>query len=111
MIALAAVGQAQSTRQNRSQRLVYGFVAGVACRLGGLAMSNVVAVNAHAVPILYAIPVGATVVSLTLIATASQPRFGRWYHETVAPVVAAATQPVARLFARLFARPVRAAGG
>ena len=83
LIALAAVGQAQSTRQNRSQRLVYGFVIGAAGRLGGLAISNVVAANEKAVPILYAIPVGAAVVSLTLIATASQPWFRRWFNQRI----------------------------
>ncbi len=74
LIALAAVGQAQSTRQNRSQRLVYGFVIGAGCRLGGLAVSNVVALTPKAVPFLYAIPIGAAILALVVMATASQSR-------------------------------------
>lgn len=78
MIALAAMGQAQSTRQNRTQRLVFGFVIGAMCRLGGLAVSNAVVVSPKAVPLLYAIPIGAAVIALVLIATASQPRALNW---------------------------------
>jgi lipopolysaccharide export system permease protein len=106
MIALAAVGQAQSTRQNRSQRLIYGFVIGTVCRLGGLAMSNVVVGSAKAVIVLYAIPVGASAVALLMMATATQPRLGRWLREKLGPTWQRATLP----FARLFARPVRLAG-
>ena len=78
MIALAAMGQAQSTRQNRTQRLVFGFVIGAMCRLGGLAVSNAVVVSPKAVPLLYAIPIGAAAIALVLIATASQPRALNW---------------------------------
>ena len=48
LIALAAMGQAQSTRQNRTQRLVLGFVVGAMCRLCGLAVSNAVVVSPKA---------------------------------------------------------------
>lgn len=82
LIALAAVGQAQSTRSNRNWLLTYGFIAGTGARLGGLAVSNLVVVNAKAVPLLYAIPVGASVIAVIMMATANQPalswpRFGR----------------------------------
>jgi lipopolysaccharide export system permease protein len=76
LIALASVGQAQSTRQNRSQRMIYGFIAGVGCRLGGLAVSNLVVVTPAAVPLLYAIPICASVASLVIMMTAAQPRLG-----------------------------------
>ncbi len=75
LIALATVGKAQSTRQNRSQLLMYGFVIGAACRLGGLAVSNVVAINATMTPVLYLIPIGASLLALVVMATAHQPRF------------------------------------
>lgn len=78
LIALATAGQAQSTRQNRSQRLVYGFAIAAACRLVGLAVSNLVAVTPKAVPALYAIPLGASLVSLVMMATATQPRLAPW---------------------------------
>ncbi len=60
MIALAAVGQAQSTRQNRGQALAVAFAGALACRLSGLAINNVVVLNAAAVPLMYAIPLAAT---------------------------------------------------
>jgi lipopolysaccharide export system permease protein len=110
LIALAAMGQAQSTRQNRSQRLIYGFVIGAACRLGGLAVNNLVAAKAQYVVVLYAIPLGACAVSLLSILTASQPRIGRWLSQLTAPFIEKVTAPATRLFARLTARPVRAAG-
>lgn len=78
LIALATAGQAQSTRQSRSQRLVYGFSLAAACRLVGLAVSNLVAVDAKTVPVLYAIPIGASVISLVLMATATQPSLALW---------------------------------
>ncbi|MDZ4842464.1 MAG: hypothetical protein SH859_10035, partial [Hyphomicrobium aestuarii] len=67
LIALATVGRAQSTRQNRTQWMVAGFFAGAGTRLVGLAASNLVTSSAAAVPLLYAIPIGASVVSLAMI--------------------------------------------
>jgi lipopolysaccharide export system permease protein len=77
LIALAIAGKAQSTRSNRSQVLMYAFVAGAGCRLVGLAAANVVAINPRAVPVLYAIPVVVGLVSLVSMATATQPQFAR----------------------------------
>jgi lipopolysaccharide export system permease protein len=59
MIALAAVGQAQSTRQNRGQALAVAFVGALICRLSGLAINNVVVLQPSAVPLMYAIPISA----------------------------------------------------
>ncbi len=67
MIALAAVGQAQSTRQNRVERVVVSFVGAVAARLSGLALNFVVVINALAVPLLYALPLTAIVASAIAI--------------------------------------------
>ena len=64
LIALTAVGQAQSTRQNRNQIVAIAFVLAAGLRLGGLALNNVVALNASAVPILYALPIGAIVICI-----------------------------------------------
>ena len=87
LIALVTVGRAQSTRQNRSQLLLYGFVVGAACRLTGLAVSNVVVIKPNATLLLYAIPVGAAIVSLVLMATATQPRFKNRLKQVFAPVL------------------------
>ncbi|MBX9925386.1 MAG: LPS export ABC transporter permease LptF [Hyphomicrobiaceae bacterium] len=67
MIALATIGRAQSTRQNRTQWMVIGFVAGAGTRLAGLAVSNLVTTSAAFVPVLYAIPVGAAAISLAAL--------------------------------------------
>ena len=103
MIALAAVGQAKSTRQNRSQLLVYGFVTGVACRVTGLAVSNLVVLNAAFVPALYALPCGAALISLAMMSRTSQPKQGGgvWGR-----LVSAPAQAVRSLIARsLLAAP------
>ena len=84
LIALATVGQAQSTRQNRTQLLVYGFVIGVGMRVGGLALSNVVVLKPGAVPLLYGIPIAAALLSLMMMATATQPRWQRAFAQLLA---------------------------
>lgn len=67
LIALAAVGQAHSTRQNRVQQVVIAFVLAAALRLGGLALNNIVVLNAAAAPLLYALPLVAMLGALTLM--------------------------------------------
>jgi lipopolysaccharide export system permease protein len=67
MIALAAVGQARSTRQNRIQQVTLAFVLAAALRLGGLALNNIVVLNAQAVVLLYGLPLGAILASLWVI--------------------------------------------
>ncbi len=56
LIALAYMGQAQSTRTNRGNALMMGFAAAAALRLGGLALNKVVVQSAAAVPLLYLLP-------------------------------------------------------
>ncbi|KAB2939683.1 MAG: LPS export ABC transporter permease LptF [Hyphomicrobium sp.] len=67
LIALAAVGQAHSTRQNRVQQVAIAFVLAAALRLGGLALNNIVVLNAAAAPLLYALPLVAMLGALTLM--------------------------------------------
>jgi lipopolysaccharide export system permease protein len=67
LIALAAVGQAHSTRQSATRQVATAFVLAAAARLGGLALNNVVTLNAAAVPLLYGLPLGATLISATII--------------------------------------------
>jgi lipopolysaccharide export system permease protein len=75
-MAVAVVGQAQSTRQNRNARMGLCFLAGVGIRLAGMAVNNIVTVNASAVPILYLIPLLATGISLVLIVRGARPSKG-----------------------------------
>ena len=67
LMAVAGVGQAQSTRQSRNTRMAICFLSGVGVRLSGLAATNLVTINASAVPLLYIIPVAAIAWSLMRI--------------------------------------------
>ncbi|HWK38689.1 MAG TPA: LPS export ABC transporter permease LptF [Hyphomicrobium sp.] len=66
-IALAAVGQAHSTRQNRVQQVAIAFVLAAMMRLGGLALNNFVVMDAAATPLLYALPLSAILGSIFLM--------------------------------------------
>jgi lipopolysaccharide export system permease protein len=67
LIAIAAVGQARSTRQNRMQQVASAFVMAAALRLAGLALNNVVTINAEATPLMYGLPLGAILVAILVI--------------------------------------------
>ena len=74
IIALASAAQAQSTRQNRTERVVIGFVAGVAARMAGLAVNNLVAVKASWLPVFYGLPVVAAALALLVLLRGASPR-------------------------------------
>ena len=67
LIAVAAVGQAHSTRQNRVQQVALAFVLAAALRLGGLALSNIVVTNEAATALLYALPLSAMLGAIVLM--------------------------------------------
>ncbi|MEQ1578598.1 MAG: LPS export ABC transporter permease LptF [Hyphomicrobium sp.] len=73
MIALAAAGQAKSTRQNRLQSLTLGFLAAIVCRLSGLAINNIVVLNSAAVPLMYAIPLATAAFGGLLVMRGPRP--------------------------------------
>jgi lipopolysaccharide export system permease protein len=73
MIALAMVGQAQSTRQGRIERIVVALIAAVGLRLAGMACNNIVVMNAAAVPVLYALPLTAIAGSALILRRSSRP--------------------------------------
>jgi lipopolysaccharide export system permease protein len=76
MLALAFAGQAQSTRTNRTQLLVTGFALAIGCRLGGLALNNLVVLRASAVPLLYGVPLAAMLVASLVMWTRARPQGG-----------------------------------
>jgi lipopolysaccharide export system permease protein len=76
LIALAFVGQARSTRQNRVEGLAIGFILAAACRIGGLAANNLVVLRASAVPLLYLIPTVACLIAVGLMYRNARPRRG-----------------------------------
>ena len=67
LIALAAIGQAHSTRQNRVQQVALAAVLAAMLRLGGLALNNVVVLDQAATPLLYALPLSAMLGALMLM--------------------------------------------
>ena len=76
LIALAFVGQAQSTRQNRLEAIIIGFLGAAGLRLGGLAFNNLVVLRSSAVPFLYLLPLASCLISLAIIARNARPRRG-----------------------------------
>ena len=74
LIALAAIGNVQSTRQNRNERLVAGLAAASGVRLAGLAFNNVVAVSPGLFFVLYLLPVTAIGLAIFSIIRSGKPR-------------------------------------
>lgn len=73
MVALAAIGQAQSTRENRGERLVIGFALAVGVRLIGFAANMLVTRSAAFVPLIYALPLGVMAASALSIRRSARP--------------------------------------
>ena len=108
LIALAFVGQAQSTRQNRVEALVIGFIVATACRLGGLAAQNLVVLRASAVPLMYLIPILACLFALGLMQLKARPRPGPTWWERVSMALEGIVGHLPRLGQR---RAIRSAAG
>jgi lipopolysaccharide export system permease protein len=106
LIALAAVGQAHSTRQSSVRQITIAFVVAATLRLGGLALNNVVVLNAGAVPLLYGLPLLAILMPLW--------QLERRRRTLANSRISAAIEAVAGLlfapFGWLFALPPRAFG-
>lgn len=73
LIAIAFVGQAQSTRQNRTEATVGAFVVAIGLRLAGMGANNLVALSPAATPLLYAIPVAGILIGAILVQRLSRP--------------------------------------
>lgn len=74
LIALATIGNAQSTRQNRSRALATAIVASSGLRLLGLGFNNVVSTSESLFFVLYLIPISAIALALIAIVRNSKPR-------------------------------------
>jgi lipopolysaccharide export system permease protein len=91
LIAIAAVGQARTTRQNRIKSVVMAFTVGAALRLAGIGGANLVVLNSSRAALLYIIPGAAIVLSAGLtiwnLSPRRQPRFigaiGAFYRRAV----------------------------
>ena len=106
LIALAAVGQAHSTRQSSVRQIATAFVIAAALRLGGLALNNVVVLHAAAVPLLYALPLGAILLPLWSIERARR----RLANNRLAALLATIADVLFAPLGRLIALPGRAFG-
>lgn len=62
-VAIALLGHARTTRENRWGQILSAFGIGVGLRVAGLVAGNLVALSAWAVALVYAIPVGAILVA------------------------------------------------
>ncbi|MGD9803683.1 MAG: LPS export ABC transporter permease LptF [Hyphomicrobiaceae bacterium] len=74
LLAIALIGHARTTRQNRIQAIVIAFILATASRLVGLAGTNIVALNASAVWVVYAIPIVTGLAAIGLMASRSRLR-------------------------------------
>lgn len=90
LLALAFAGQAESTRQSRVQSVVFAFVLAIGARLGGLAINNLIVLKPGMIPLMYALPLGAMLISLFLMTIGARPRAG-----------GALPNPIAQLIERL----------
>ena len=74
MIVIAAVGVAQTTRQNRAKSLVTAIVIAVAVRVGGFGAINLVSVKPQAAILVYALPAGALAIATLAAGLRMRPR-------------------------------------
>lgn len=107
MIIVAFVGQARSTRSSRMESIVVAFVVAAGCRLGGLVVNNLVASKAAYLPVLYALPVAAMLLSLLIIKGADKHRTGLALVERLIDAVTPLAVAAANLLRRF--RPKAAA--
>lgn len=62
-VAIALMGQARTTRENRWGQILAAFGIAIGLRVAGLTVGNLVVLNAWAVVLVYAIPVGAILIA------------------------------------------------
>ncbi len=62
-LAIAILGHARTTRESRWAQILTAFGIALGVRVSGLTMSNLVTLNAAAVPLVYALPIGAIIVA------------------------------------------------
>lgn len=74
LLAVAFVGQAQTTRQNRVKAIIAAFLLSAGARLGGLAATNLVALKPSMFWIVYSIPLSAMVVAVVIAQAGMRPR-------------------------------------
>lgn len=74
LIAISFAGQAQTTRQNRTNALVMAFAGGVGLRLLGIAAANASVIRPGAFVWQYVVPLGSCLISTLIIVNNMYPR-------------------------------------
>src|SRR5690606_25631388 len=74
LLAVAFMGHARTTRQNRIQAIVTAFVLAMIARLSGFAGTNVVTLKASAIWVVYAIPMMTMLAACGLMISRSRLR-------------------------------------
>lgn len=110
LMAVAMVGQAQSTRQNRNARMGLCFLIGVGVRLSGLAVNNIVTMDASAVPILYLIPLATIGTSMFLIVRGTRSTRGPARLDVAVDAIMALFEQVWQRFSRRRLAPAAGMG-
>ncbi|HEV7284379.1 MAG TPA: LptF/LptG family permease, partial [Kaistia sp.] len=104
ILPVAALGQAQTTRQGRSLVVLGTIAIATGVRIGGLILASLAANDSRLIPALYALPLGFIV--LSLIAVYSSFRFSA--SDSIASMATEFVQRIANRF-RIGPRP--SAGG
>jgi lipopolysaccharide export system permease protein len=74
LLALGCVGQAQTTRQNRTRGVVMAVGGGFAYRIAGIAAANFTVTRPHLWPWLYVVPLVCALASVAAISLNMRPR-------------------------------------
>jgi lipopolysaccharide export system permease protein len=100
LLAVAFIGHARTTRQNRIQAIVAAFLVAAGARLAGLAGTNVVALSAGAIWVVYAIPIVAGGAAVALIASRRALRPPSRWGRSLSDLVGGVTEKLSSLLAR-----------
>ena len=109
VIVVAAMGQAQTTRQNRTQAVVLAFALAVGTRVAGIAATNALTGKSRAVWLVYAIPIAAMLLALFSTYWNIHPRAPNKLQRQLIFLRAGVKARITGLFAR--SQPSYASGG
>lgn len=110
-IVVAAMGQAQTTRQNRTQAVVMAFGLAVGTRVAGIAANNALTGKSNAVWLVYAIPLMAMAAALFSTYWNIYPRAPNKVQRQLTILNAALKQRLTEMFARRTPARVSASSG
>ena len=99
-VVVAFVGQARSTRSSRMESLVVAFLIAAMCRVGGLALNNLVTLKASMVPAMYALPLGAIALAFAIIKGADHQRNSLALVDRIVDELAPVAQKLSSIFRR-----------